>query len=165
MRKKLKIIALAALIIIISVTAYLWWALHPINSHGTIDLSQGKQNSQISKAVGGAEVGSYSKHLDLVKYPGVSEYELSRVRSIGGGNERDINFLIPASFNTVVSYYQNKLSSQPSIKTNTTNAFGDTAEPYQTAYFGLNPPHNNIQLNLIENKKTNTIDVSFREIL
>lgn len=165
MKKKIKIAGFVLLVIIVIAVAYLWWTLHPLNSRGTVDLSQGKQNSQISKAVGRTEVGEYSKYLDLIKYPGVDNYDLTRNRGIDSGDERGINFSVPDSFNKVVAYYQNKLSIQPSTKTNTTNAFGDNVKPYQTADFDLNPPHNSAQLNLTENKKSNSVDVWFREVL
>ena len=165
MQNKLKIAALIIIALVILGITYLWWSLRPINSRGTVNLSQDQQNSQIAKAVGKTEVGSYSKYLNQIRYPGVSNYDLVRKRGVDSGDERDINFSITDSFDKIVTYYQNKLSSQPSIKANTTNAFGDTVEPYHTADFDLNPPHNSVQLNLTENKKTNSVDAWFRDIL
>lgn len=163
MKKKFVLILIPVLLIMIGVSVY-WVTLSPLDRHGSVDLSQGKLEQQISQVVGRLEAGSYLKRINEIAYPGVNEYELTRTRGVDAGNERDINFSTSDPFKNVVAYYENKERVTARTVTHTTDVSGAPTEPYQTADFALNTG-NTIQLNLTENKKKNVTDVWFREIL
>lgn len=157
--KRILLTVIIAIIVASSVfVIFVIWASRAINEEGQVDTAKNNLNSQIAEAVGRSNVQDLSELLEIVRYPGVNKYRLSRDRNFDH-NWSHVSFETNDGFDKMLSYYQEKFpgrrfSFDSTPKGGRVAYFTPINEPGKIGrsflFFTIQEPVKNVRMSVIE---------------